>query len=567
MNSDTTVGESSGAMGTAQRIYVYVVLLVTGLVASAGLTVLGSVAASAAWPTARGAVDDFSEQLALGLSLFIVAGPVWFLHWRVAVREVARVPDARRWPLRQAYLNLTLLAALLVAMISAWIVLADILTADIAGTNRFPVAAAPIWAAMWVFHWRAAAADWQPGHIGRSLHRWYLHLSAALGLSLAAAGASMAVTRTVQAGYESAFVNEFQVGSAVWEETAAEWTAIALVAGAVWAWHWWAGVRTDRGSTLRSVYVTLAATIPLAVLVAILVQMLAGPIRLALGPGAESVAASLHAAPAAAGAIVVLAPTWLYHVRLLPLLAGPNAAEAGAPIWAYRYALRGMALAALATFVVAGIALLIAAGVPEARTGGGNWWRHLTSSALAALVVGAIAWRYVGRLDAQDGTPRLRVRRLYLFAVTALGVITAVGAGAALLSIMLNDLLDGEIGMATLAGSRWAISIMLTAAGVAFLHRRHAGPDMGTAMADLRLGRARRIVLVAPRDAGDMKAALEHALGRAVEWREDRSAPPGPIPAPDQAAVISAARTVEDAPGRVVLVIVGPGGVQVVSYD
>ena len=572
MNSDPTVDESPGAMGTAQRIYVYVVLLVTGLVASAGLTVLGSVAAHAAGPT-RGVQDDFSEQLALGLSLVIVAGPVWFLHWRVAAREVARVPDARRWPLRQAYLNLTLLVTLLVAMVNAWIVLADILIVDIAGTNRFPIAAAPIWAAIWVFHWRTASAGWQPGHIGRSLHRWYLHLSAVLGLSLAVTGASMAVTRIVQAGYESTFANEFPIGSAVWEETTARWVAIALVAAAVWAWHWWARVRVDRGSTLRSVYVTLAATIPLAVLVAILVRMLAGPIRLALGSGAESVAASLHAAPAAAGAIVVLAPAWLYHARLLPLLTVPNAAEAGAPIWTYRYALRGMAIAALATFVVVGITLLIAAGVPEARTDGGNWWRHLTSSALASLAVGAIAWRYVGRLDAravstaQDDAPRLRVRRLYLFAVTALGVIAAVGAGAALLSIVLNDLLDADMGMATLAGSRWAISIMLTAAGVAFLHRRHAGPDMGTAMADLRLGRTRRIVLVAPRDAGDMKAALEHALGRAVEWREDRSAPPGPIPAPDQAAVLSAARTVEDAPGREVLVIVGREGVRVVSYD
>ncbi|NQU96234.1 MAG: hypothetical protein HQ548_01140, partial [Chloroflexi bacterium] len=117
------------------------------------------------------------------------------------------------------------------------------------------------------------------------------------------------------------------------------------------------------------------------------------------------------------------------------------------------------------------------------------------------------------------------------------------------------------------AGSRWAISIMLTAAGVAFLHRRHAGPDMGTAMADLRLGRTRRIVLVAPRGAGDMKSAIEHALGRTVEWREDRSAPPGPVPVLDQAAVVSAVRAVEDAPGGEVLVIVGAKGVQVVSYD
>lgn len=573
MNSDPTVDESPGAMGTAQRIYVYVVLLVTGLVASVGLTVLGSVAAHAAWPTTRGVADDFSEQLALGLSLVIVAGPVWFLHWRVAAREIARVPDARRWPLRQTYLNLTLVAALLVAMISAWIVLADILTGEVAGTNRFPIAAAPIWAAMWAFHWRAASAGWQPGHIGRSLHRWYLHLSAALGLSLAAAGASIAVTRTVQAGYESAFVNEFPVGRAVWGEITAEWAAIALVAGAIWAWHWWAGVRADRGSTLRSVFVTLAAIIPLAVFVAILVQMLAGPIRLALGPGAESVAACLHAAPAAAGAIVVLVPMWLYHVRLLPFLTGPNATEAGAPVWTYRYAVRGMGLASVATFVVIGIALLIAAGVPEARTGGGNWWRLLMSSALAALAVGAVAWRYVGHLDAraasiaQDDAPRLRVRRLYLFAVTALGLIAAVGAGAALLSIVLNDLLDVDIGMATLAGSRWAISIMLTAAGVAFLYRRHAGTEMGTAMADLRRGRTRRIVLVAPQDAAEMKSALEHALGRTVEWREDKSAPPGPTPVPDQAAVIAAARTVEDAPGREVLVIVGREGVRVVSYD
>ena len=571
MNSDTAAADSPAAMGAAQRIYVYVVLLATGLVASAGLTVLGSVAAGAAWP-ANGVEADLSERLALGLSLIIVAGSVWFLHWRVAAREVARVPDAHRWPLRQVYLNLMLLAALLIAIFSAWIVLADLLTGDIAGTNRFPVAAAPIWAAVWFFHWRAAGVTWQPGHIGRSLHRWYLHFSAALGLSLVAVGASVAVTGVVQSGYESAFSNEFPIGSAVWERGTAEGAAIALIAGVVWAWHWWAGVRRDRGSTLRTVYTTLASTIPLALLIAALVRMLAGVIRLALGAGTESVALSLNAAPAAASAAVVFAPVWLHHVRQLPLLATPAATGPGAPVWAYRYALRGAALAALSTFVVVAIGLLIALGVPVARADG-DWWRHLTSSALAALAAGAVAWRYVGRQEAraegmtERDVPRLRVRRLYLFTVTALGVLAAVGAGATLLSIVLNDLLNGELGTATLAGSRWAIAVMLTAAGVALLHRRYAGPDIGAAVADLRPRRVSRIVLVAPQGAGEMKSLLEQALDRAVEWREDRSAPAGPVPLPDRASIAGAARAAGNAPGREVLVILGPDGVQVVSYD
>jgi len=572
MKTDAAADDSAGAMGAAQRIYVYVVLLVTGLVASAGLTVLGSVVAHAAWP-ARGVEADLSESLALGLSLIIVAGPVWFLHWRIAAREVARVPDARTWPLRQVYLNVVLLAALLVAMFSGWIVLADLLTGEIAGTNRFPIAAAPIWAAMWVFHWRAAGVTWQPGHIGRSLHRWYLHFSTALGLSLVAVGGSVAVTGVARSGYESAFSNEFPIGSAVWERGTAEGAAIALIAGIVWAWHWWAGVRRDRGSTLRVVYTTLASTIPLALLIAALVRMLAGPIRLALGPGTESAAVSLSAAPAAASAVVVFAPVWFHHVRMLPLLTAPTAAGVGAPVWAYRYALRGAALAALSTFVVVGVGLLIALGVPEARADGGDGWRHLTSSALAALAVGVIAWFYVGRLDATDGvmaerdSPRLRVRRMYLFAVTALGVLAAVGAGATLLSIVLNDLLEGEMGMATLGGSRWAIAVMLTAAGVALLHRRYAGPDIGAAMADLRPSRAKRIVLVAPQGAGETKTLLEQALGRAIEWREDRSAAAGPVPVLDRAAITGAARDAGEAPGRDVLIIVSPGGVQVVSYD
>jgi len=156
---------------------------------------------------------------------------------------------------------------------------------------------------------------------------------------------------------------------------------------------------------------------------------------------------------------------------------------------------------------------------------------------------------------------------MYLFAVTALGVLAAVGAGATLLSIVLNDLLEGEMGMATLGGSRWAIAVMLTAAGVALLHRRYAGPDIGAAMADLRPSRAKRIVLVAPQGAGETKTLLEQALGRAIEWREDRSAAAGPVPVLDRAAITGAARDAGEAPGRDVLIIVSPGGVQVVSYD
>ena len=382
----------------------------------------------------------------------------------------------------------------------------------------------------------------------------------------------MVATRMVRAGYESAFRNEFPVGSAIWDEVTGEWAAAAIVAGIVWAWHWWAGVRQDRTSALHSVYIAGASIIPLAVLVAVLVQMLAGPIRLALGAGTESVAVCLNAAPAAAGALVVLTPTWLCHARLLPGLAAPAGSGPGAPTWTYRYAIRAGALASLSTFVVVAIGVLIALGIPEGRSDGDAWWRHLTSSALAALGVGVIAWWYAGRLEAgteppEDDASRLRVRRLYLFAVTALGMLAAVGAGATLLSIVLNDLLSGEMGMATLAGSRWAIAVMLVAAAVALLHRRHAGADIAAAVADLRPGRPRRIVLIAPQGAGEMKAELEQALGRAVDWREDRSTASEPGLLPDQAAIAEAARAVADAPGKEVLVIISPGGVQVVSYD
>jgi len=571
MSSDTTAGDLPDAMGAAQRIYVYAVLLVTGLVASAGLTVLGWTAVRAGWPLPDSDVD-LRGDIARGLSLFLVAAPVWFFHWRIAARETVRVPAARTWPLRQVYLHLMLLAALLAAAFPAFIVLGDILTGDLSRVDRVGIAATPIWAAVWVFHWRAARVTWQPGHIGRSLHRWYVHLSAALGLSLAAAGAAIVATRLVRAGYESAFRNEFPVGSAVWDEVTGEWAACAIIAGIVWAWHWWAGVRQDRSSALRSVYITAASIIPLGVLAATLIQMLAGPIRLALGAGTESAAVCLKAAPAAVGALIALTPTWLWHARLLPGLAVPAGSGLGAPTWTYRYAIRAGALAALSTFVVVGIGLLIALGVWEARSDGGAWWRHLTSSALAALGVGVVAWWYAGRLEAraeppEDDASRLRVRRLYLFAVTAFGVLAAVGAGATLLSIVLNDLLSGEMGTTTLAGSRWAIAVMLVAAAVALLHRRHAGADIAAAMADLRPGRPRRIVLVAPQGVGEMKAELERALGRAVDWREDRSAASEHGPLPDQAAIAKVARAANDAPGGEVLVIVGPGGIQVVSYD
>ena len=159
------------------------------------------------------------------------------------------------------------------------------------------------------------------------------------------------------------------------------------------------------------------------------------------------------------------------------------------------------------------------------------------------------------------------MRRLYLFAVTAAGILAAVGAAATVLFIFLNDALSGGLGTATLADTRWAIAIALTSAVVAVIHRRQAGPDIGIAMAGLRTGRTQRVLFVGPPGAIEGRAMLEMELGRAVEWRENRSAPDSLSSVSDPDAYARAARLVIEAPGREVLVIVGPGGLEVVSYD
>ena len=570
MGSDATGGGHVGALGGAQRLYVYVVLLVTGLITGFGLSALGAAAVRAAWPVPD-SDPDLSRDVAVGLALVVVAGPVWLVHWRMAARETTRVPAARRWALRQVYLNATLLTALVVSAFTASIVLSDLFSANIAEMDRVGIAAAPVWAAIWALHWRAARATWEPGHVGRSLHRWYLHFATAAGLSLLAVGTAAILSAVLRTGYESAFRDQFTTGVGIWERSSAGWAATAVIAGALWAGHWWAGAKHDHGSTLRTVYVTVAAVVPMAVVAAATIRLLAGLIRLALGAGAEPVSTSLDALPWAAGTGVVFGLVWLHHVRLLP---ARGSSVPGVPVWVHRYAMRGVGLSAFSATAIIGISVVIAASVPEARgvATGGDWWRGLTSSALAALLAGVGVWLLLDRTDplpASDGAddmPRLRVRRLYLFVCTALSLLAAVGAAATLLTIVLNDALDARFGAATLADSRWAIAVMATSAVVSFVHRRRAGLDMGAAMADLRPGRARRFVFVAPQGADEMKIALEQAIGRPLEWRQDLAAAET-APSLDPEVVASAARAAADAPGREVLIIVGGQRIQVASYD
>jgi hypothetical protein len=559
-------------MSRAQSMYVYVVLAATAIIAAIGASVLLGALIDQVWP-GRVISGNPSSAVAMGISLLAVAAPVWVFHWRLALKKVAADPSERERGLRQACLAFLMAVSITVAGFGAGGIISD-LSGGRASVSGDVMARLFIWGLVWAFHWREARKTWRAGHMGRSWHRLYLYVAAAGTLVAGVIGLARLLDGLLSAAYDAALPGEVLYTGAVWTRGLQESLGAAVTGLGLWALHWRTGAKGDRGSTLRDVYVTLAAAAAVITGMAAAGVILQALFRMPIGSLGEPASARIGDLTGWAGLWLAASLPWLYYT---PLLLWPGRAiepSYASPWtgWAYRYAAMAAGMAALGAAAVFGIAILVGLTVPaeDVFLKGPGEVREAVAAMLAAAVLGAVVWGGMGLwLRRVPATPdRDQVERLYQFGITGAGLLAAVGGAATALYIFLNDALNSRLGGGTADTARWALAIAVSGGVTAYLHSRAIKGGVRGAIAETLPARRKRVVLIAPAGSEVLRAALERALGREVEWRVDVSAGAGPAESPDMIGSIQlAVERIEAAPGRNVLAVWTTAGLLVSSYD
>lgn len=526
----------SGQVGDGQavrRFFQYVLLYGLLVIAVTGVTDL--VGQLMEPPT----IVDGRGSLARPIAFVVVGVPV-FGALGAWTRRRLRADDAERESLGWvAYLTVTALTAVVVGAVAVYsVVSAALVDADLDAPALVRLV---VWGGVWAAHWLL-------GERTLDVTRRLPHLLAGslIGWGTSLAGLVALVANTVEAfGVTNQDVlvdSSVKLGSA----------AAVLAAGVpVWVAYWLLRLSRAPASPLWLGYVLVAGVgVSLAMTLTGISIVLYRMLVLVFGDppadGASTVPVSLAVA-------LVGALSWWYHREVLGQRVEQERTEVTR---IYEYLLSAAALTAAAAGVALVVVALIEAITPVTGELVSSSVLNAVLAAVTLLAVGVplwwVFWRRIERATAADAATEVPSpsRRIYLFVLFGLAGVVAIVVVLVAAFLAIEDLLEGQLGWATLRDVQVPVGLLVAAGATSGYHwlvyredRRLAPP------APPRAG-PREILLVGPRD----ETLLDH-VRRATGVRADLWVAAGPPWVVPQVLAILAAASHEQ-----VLVVSGPQG-------
>lgn len=472
-----------------RRVLHVLFLFIALISAASGLTRVAGIVLSP-----RAIAGAGAEDLALGLSLTLVAVPAWVVLWLAARRRLAADPAERRSTAWAAYVVVACTVTLVVAFVNfaqvgAWLVAVE----DYRGSA---LAGGLVWGAAWAGHrWlleRSAVAPTGPWRTLAPL------AGSAVGLITLGVGTIGVASYGLTQGYR-ALVGPALVEIATTEQLRGS-LVVAVLAAAVWWWHWLQRALRAARTTAWYVYVLGFGVLGgLLLAVAAATAMGQTVLRWVIGESFTADAAThFDVVPAMAAVLLVGGGAWWYHDSVLRRGSAPIS---GAPLRSYRYLVAGVGLTAatagVTVLLVAAIQAVAPAPLAASDAGGGDALAvGLPLTVVGAPLWGAIWWRVQQRVhdgdlaDLQDAP-----RRVYLFATVGVTGLTAAGALVAVLFVVLRDLLEASLAPTILTELRVALALTIACGAVFAYHWTVVRHDRAAAPV-VPVRRARRILLV-----------------------------------------------------------------------
>lgn len=488
-----------------RRFFQYLVLYGLVLVAATGVAeLLGRLVEPAPLVESEAALARALTFTLLGVPM-VVGLAAWT---RSRLRADPEEREALAWA---AYLGLTALTTLVVAMVAVHDLLAAALAGD--GLDGTSAASALVWGGVWWLHWWLADR-----HLTEARNELHLVLGCLIGL-----GTSVAGLARLLGGAVALLVLAPETGVLVGTDDGLARAAATLAAGApVWILYWGRRLaRTARPTTLWYAYV-----LPVGVGVSLVLSLVGASLALyqtlvwLLGdPEAGSAVRHFAGTPLALAVAVVGTLSWWYHRQVLASRAPEGRTEV---LRVYEYLLAGIALLAAAAGVVLLVVAFIEAVVPvPGFEVGASVVNTLLAAVTLLLVGGPLWWVFWSRIErtartspvAETSSP---TRRTYLLLLFGVGGVVAVVTVLATAYVVVEDALRGSLDGRTLLDARVPIGLLLatgTVSGYHWLVHRADRAVLPTARPRATL---RRVLLVGPAD-DDLVAAVRHATGAQVE--------------------------------------------------
>ena len=559
-------------MGTLKRLYFYGISFAALMTLVAGISLAVQSLLNVLFDGAAFSLS--SNELAWGLSLLIVALPIWFFHWRFILRSVAAMPVESRSIIRKVYIYLTLGVALGFLVAVSYEILKWAMRAG--EFPEFSLASILPWAMIWGYHWQIESAEGQRSMETRGIRRLYLYAVSLVGGGMFAVGVGAMIHTLLQDGYSALLLTQVtiseQIGLA--RESLRTDLSIAIVGGTMYWTHWHRFALGDRNSVLRWIALFIASVGGVATALGSAGVMASTTLSWLLGGASERAGVHFEDMP---GVLVVAsagAVAWVLFRRRMLMEAVGEYATPVRRIYDHLMAAFGLTALSGASFVIFNTALATFAEAMSVSITDSDAWRSPVAAILAMLLIGVPVWGYYWRrlrlaysADPESEATALS-HRVYVFAVLGAGALAFLGGGGGTLFVILRDLLDAALSVETLRDLTPAIGFALTSALFLPYHWAIYRADQAYQPdePEPRSIRRRVTILVADGDS-TLTQTVEGALGYSI--RQSRwSDPEAFTPTLDEGQSARIADEISQSSGSNVLLIPDEvAGLKVVSYD
>ncbi len=438
---------------------------------------------------------------AIGLPLLAALG--WWTSRRLA--DDPGEASSFGWT---AYVTL----ATLVSLVAALVALVEVLS-WVVGLQAYSgraLASFVVWAAVWGFHWR----------VGRRVTSSELlvlpdFVGSLIGLGVSASGLAGMLTASI--AVFTGMADDVVVAAS---GDPLRRGAVLLFTGAlVWGVYWLAGL-SRRHSPLRLVYVLLAGVgaALVATLVSLSVAGWTALVWLIGDPGTNSATEHFAGTPSAVATAVVGLVVWWYHQAVL---AEQRTTQRSEVERVYDYLMSGLGLVAAAVGLTMVIVALVEALAGQADLLVGSTVVNTLLAAFTLLVVGTPVWllhwrRAQHAAAAAPDELASPVRRAYLVTLVGIAGVIAVIALLTGVYLVLDDVLQGRFGSATLREIGTAIGMLVTAGAISAYHVQVFRADRARLPHRDRDHRVRWVLLAGPADPAMGKAVADRT-GTAVQ--------------------------------------------------
>ena len=477
-------------MSTVRHVFFYILALITLGILAAGVVNLLSLSFDTIISNFTLAkVGDIRGQLSLGIAMIIIGCPLWLLFWGTIQRQAGRSSDEYGSALRAFFLNFVII----VSAFSALFTLDGLVVWLMGGLqpDEFSPSGAAIFitaGAIWYYHWQLSRAEGHPTAIAKTLWRWYVYILAAAGLVWLTSG----IVQTVNAAFVALPIWQGDiVRSSFWNSGSRSSLSWILIGGVAWVFHWLYMARGDLNSSLRQVYFYLFAILGGAItgLVA-LTQTIYKVIYWSFG-GGRDINAYYQFLGWSLPAILVAAFIWFYHLRMAEeeALQIKDRRLSARRVHYYLMAFLGIGALVGGLIVFLGIPLdaIVRSIRPETVIAGPEWWTNQLSWSLSLLVVSIPIWLYywsrvIDMVQVGGMLERAaRSRRIYLFGIIGVAVVTLAADLVNVVYQILNGLLTANFGIDVLVNMKWSLQTVFIAVPVLLYH-------LSAVRKDLKLG-------------------------------------------------------------------------------